>query len=83
MKRREFIAALGGAAAMPLAARGQQRANVPRIGFLGNSTPTLEANLFGPFRDALRELGYHEGRNIAIEYRWAEGKYEAVSRAHC
>ena len=50
----------------------------PRIGFLGNSTAALEANLVGPFRDGLRDLGYIEGRNILIEYRWAEGKYERL-----
>jgi len=49
---------------------------VPRIGFLGNSTAALEANLVGPFREGLREFGYVEGRNILIDYRWAEGKYE-------
>src|SRR5262249_43068852 len=49
---------------------------MPRIGFLDNSTAEPEANLVGPFRDGLRALGYEEGRNIAIEYRWAEGKYE-------
>ncbi len=54
----------------------QQRGKVPRIGFLGNSTAALEANLVGPFRDGLRDLGYVEGQNILIEYRWAEGKYE-------
>jgi putative tryptophan/tyrosine transport system substrate-binding protein len=76
MKRREFITLLGGAAAWPLAARAQQPTKVARIGFLGNSTAALEANLVGPFREGLRELGYEEGRNIVIEYRWAEGQYE-------
>jgi len=60
----------------PLVSFAQQLAKVSRIGFLGNSTAALEANLVGPFRDGLRDLGYVEGRNIVIEYRWAEGKYE-------
>lgn len=75
MKRREFITLLGGAATWSLAAHAQQRAK-PRVGFMGNSTEVLEANLVGPFRERLRELGYQDGRNIAVEYRWAEGKYE-------
>ena len=54
----------------------QQPGKIPRIGFLGNSTAALEANLIGPFREGLRNLGYVEGRNILVEYRWAEGKYE-------
>jgi putative ABC transport system substrate-binding protein len=71
--RRAFIGVIGGAAAWPLAARAQ--AKVARIGFLGNSTAALETNLIGPFRDGLRALGYEEGRNVIIEYRWAEGNY--------
>lgn len=58
-----------------LALPAQSQSPVPRIGFLGNSNATLEANLVGPFRDGLRDLGYIEGGNIAIEYRWAEGDY--------
>src|SRR5881296_3209989 len=57
-------------------ANAQQPKKIPRIGFLGNSTAVLEANLIGPFREGLRDLGYIEGKNISIEYRWAEGKYE-------
>jgi putative tryptophan/tyrosine transport system substrate-binding protein len=60
----------------PLAAEAQQAGKVYRIGFLGNSTAALEVNLVGPFREGLRDLGYVEGRNILIEYRWAEGKYD-------
>ena len=58
------------------AAEAQEAGKVYRIGFLGNSTAALEANLVGPFREGLRDLGYMEGRNSQIEYRWAEGKYE-------
>jgi putative ABC transport system substrate-binding protein len=62
--------------AFSFSAYAQQANKIPRIGFLGNSTAALEANLVGPFRDGLRDLGYVEGRNILIEYRWAEGKYD-------
>jgi ABC-type uncharacterized transport system substrate-binding protein len=76
MTRREFITLVGAASlAWPLAAR-VQAAKIPRVGFLGNSTAALEINLISSFRDGLRALGYEEGRNIIIEYRWAEGKYE-------
>jgi ABC-type uncharacterized transport system substrate-binding protein len=75
MKRREFITFLGSvAAAWPLAASAQSK--IPRIGFMGNSTAALEANLVDAFREGLHELGYEEGRNIVIEYRWADGKYD-------
>jgi ABC-type uncharacterized transport system substrate-binding protein len=62
--------------ALSFPVEAQQPGKVPRIGFLGNSTATLEANLIAPFREGLRDLGYVEGKNIVIEWRWAEGKYE-------
>ena len=75
MRRREFITLLGGVAVTwPLAANAQSK--TPLIGFMGNSTAALEANLVDAFREGLREHGYEEGRNIVIEYRWADGKYE-------
>src|SRR3954453_12922727 len=72
MKRREFITAIGGAAAWPLAAHAQP-AKVPRIGFLhyGSPGPSPEIDAF---RQGLRELGYIEGKNITIEYRCASGQ---------
>jgi putative ABC transport system substrate-binding protein len=60
----------------PVAVDAQAPGGVHRVGFLGNSTAALEANLVGPFREGLRDRGYLEGRNLVIEYRWAEGKYE-------
>ncbi|TAK39270.1 MAG: ABC transporter substrate-binding protein [Betaproteobacteria bacterium] len=66
------------ALAMQVSAQSEQGAKPHRIGFLGNSTAALEANLVGPFREGLRELGYVEGRNLLIEYRWAEGNYESL-----
>jgi putative ABC transport system substrate-binding protein len=58
------------------ASLAQAQEKIAHVGFLGNSTAALEANLIGPFREGLRDLGYVEGRNVLIEYRWAEGKYE-------
>jgi len=58
-----------------LTAEGQP-AGVPRVGYLGNSSPSLEVDLLDAFRQGLREFGYTEGQNIIIEYRWAEGKYD-------
>jgi ABC-type uncharacterized transport system substrate-binding protein len=76
MNRREFNVFAGGAAAWPLELLAQESAKSFRVGFLGNSTAELEANLITPFREGLRELGYEEGRNLVLEYRWAEGSYE-------
>jgi putative ABC transport system substrate-binding protein len=73
MKRREFITLLGGAAAWPLAARGQQP-KLWTIGFLGGATAAAESQRAAVFIQRLRELGWSEGRSIAIEYRWAEGR---------
>lgn len=77
--RRRLVgrAIVGALLAAPLASLAQPLAErVHRIGFLGNSTATLEANLVGPFREGLHDLGYIEGRNLIIEYRWAEGDYK-------
>jgi ABC-type uncharacterized transport system substrate-binding protein len=71
MRRRDFIAVLGGVAAWPLTARAQQ----PVIGFLGSESPDLYTERLDAFRQGLRETGFVEGRNVAVEYRWAESRY--------
>jgi putative ABC transport system substrate-binding protein len=76
VKRRAFITLLGGAATWPLAARAQQLGKVPTIGFLGSTTPAAQSELTAAFIQRLRELGWVDGRTVAIEYRWAEGRSE-------
>jgi len=79
VRRREVIAGFSAAVwAAPFTASAQTPGNPRRIGFLGNSTANLEANLVAAFREGLRDLGYVEGRTIAIEYRWAEGQYQRL-----
>jgi putative tryptophan/tyrosine transport system substrate-binding protein len=79
MRRREFITLLGGAAAgWPLAA-GAQSTKLPVIGFLGVSTPAAQGHMVAALVQRLRELGWIEGRTIAIDYRWAEGRDERYS----
>src|SRR5262245_23234279 len=78
MKRREFIALIGGVAAWPAAARAQKGTKVPRIGYLGYSSPSLERDLVEVFQQGLRKLGYVDGQNVMIEYQSAEGELERL-----
>jgi putative ABC transport system substrate-binding protein len=77
MRRREAIRVVGGAAAWPLAALGQQAA-VPVIGFMSGRSPADSAYLVDAFRQGLRETGYLEGETISVEYRWADGDYDRL-----
>ena len=76
MRRREVITLIGGAAAWPLAARAQQPGKLPTIGIMGSGTPAGQGQWYAGFVQRLRELGWTEDRNVAIEYRWAEGRDE-------
>jgi putative ABC transport system substrate-binding protein len=80
LKRREFISLLGGAAAAwPPLAQAQQPA-MPTVGFLSIAAPLPFAHLVAGFRRGLQEAGFVEGRNVSIEYRWAEWEYDRLRR---
>jgi ABC-type uncharacterized transport system substrate-binding protein len=79
LKRRELITLLGGAAAWPLVAHAQQPGKRPIVGFLGDSTPVGESERVAAFVRRLHDLGWIEGRTIAIEYRWADGRSERLA----
>jgi len=78
LKRREFITLLGGAVALPVAARAQQPATTHRIGFLGAASPSGYASQLEALRSGLRGFGHLEGKNLVIEFRWAEGRYDRL-----
>ena len=79
MIRRDLITLLGGAAvAWPFAARAQQRAKVARIGYLGLVSASWHTARVTAFRAGLRDLGYVEGKDIVIEFRWAESQYDRL-----
>jgi putative ABC transport system substrate-binding protein len=86
VRRREFIAALGGAAAWPITARGQQPA-MPVVGYITDGLRVSNSSAIDAFRDGLKEMGFVEGQNLTIEWRWAEGdedrlRYYAAELAH-
>jgi putative ABC transport system substrate-binding protein len=75
MRRREVMSLIGGAAVWPLAARAQQRA-LPVIAYLSSRTADSDASMLVSFRRGLGDVGYAEGRNVAIEYRFTDGRYD-------
>jgi putative ABC transport system substrate-binding protein len=78
MRRREFIAGLGSAAAWPVVARAQQRPTIPVVGFLNAGSPDASARNVAGFRKGLNESGYIEGQNVTVEYHWLDGHYDRL-----
>jgi len=79
LSRRRFVVGSAAVLAAPMAARGQPTATVHRIGFLGSTSPKSHGAFVDAFRDGLRERGYVEGKNVTIEYRWADGDYSRLA----
>src|SRR6516164_5783344 len=77
MRRREFIAGLAGAAVWPVVARGQHPA-MPVVGFLDSTSPEATRDAVVGFRRGIKEAGYVDGQNVAIEFRWAEGQFDRL-----
>ena len=77
MRRRQFLALLGGAAGAPMVARAQEAA-ISVVGFLGPTTAAGSDDRVRAFQHGLSEAGYIEGRNVAVEYRWADGKHDRL-----
>ena len=80
MRRRELIAGIGASLAVPIAARAQRPIPMPIIGFISGSSPKEAARQVEAFQQGLGKAGYAEGNNVAIEYRWAEGRYGGCRR---
>jgi putative ABC transport system substrate-binding protein len=80
LRRRALITLFGGAVLSPLAARGQSRSHVPRVGYLFSFTQPQGRHLWEACQQGLRELGYLEGQNIHLEPRWAEGQHDRLPR---
>src|SRR5258707_14443470 len=80
MKRRDFIAALGGAAVWPLPAHAQPATKLPVIGFLNGASPDTYAFNAASFREGLRQAGFVDGENVRIEDRWGKGSYDDLPR---